>query len=370
MEKKLIIATGGTGGHIFPAIALAHELEKEMPSHNILFVGGGLDTNRFFEKGKFPHQTIKCGSIIKKNPLALMKNFYGIGKGITQSLRIFKQFQPDLVVGFGSYFSFPVLFGAKLASVPFVLHEANSIPGKVIRIMSKHALVTGVHFPHTSRLLKGKNVVVGMPLRPKFKFGACSIEEAMEYFGIDSKKLTLLVFGGSQGAKALNFLISEALEKVSKLTPYQLLHFTGDTSSVVLLQEKYKSLNINAIVKPFENRMDLAWRAADLMISRAGAGTIAEQLEFEVPGILIPYPAAADNHQDYNANFMADTIGGAFKFAEKDLTPGILANKLELLFSRANEMRNNMKAHKTMSENHNLCNVIKNILFSGENMFN
>ena len=352
MSKRVLIATGGTGGHIFPAVALAHELRKS--NINVLFVGGGLETNRYFDRTDFLYQSIACGSIVKKNPKALLKATVGIGKGVFQSLRIMKSYQPNLVVGFGSFYSFPALLGAKIASIPIVLHEANSIPGKVIRLMSPYATATGIHFPHTAQLLKGKIEQVGLPLRPNFKKNICTKEEARSYFQLDSEKFTVLIFGGSQGANVINFLASEVLMR----HPFQVLHFTGDAGLADSIQAKYRAMGISSAVKPFEKQMEMAWCAADAVIARAGAGTIAEQLEFEIPGILIPFPQAADNHQEFNADFMV-SIGGGIKLLEKQLTPESLAYALRQISAQQEEMCLSMQAYKRQMEHQNLFSLVR-----------
>lgn len=355
--KKIIIATGGTGGHIYPAVALGKQLENHLPLENLLFVGGALNTNRFFDR-RFPYQSISCGSFVRKNPLALFNSLNQIGKGIAQSLKIFKKFRPALVVAFGSYYTFPLLTAAKLASIPFVLHEANSMPGKVNRLFSGSALLTGIHFPSAADRLKGNTQPVGMPLRENFKRLSSSKEMACAYFNLSQNVPTLLIFGGSQGAKILN--TPRAIEQWP--SPLQILHFTGDSTLVPVLEASYKSMGIRCLVKAYENRMDLAWQAADFMISRAGASTIAEQLEFEVPGLLIPYRYAADNHQEHNADFMCDQIGGGIKLLEREIDPIVFADKIKQVILQADQMRLSMKNYKKQTKNRDFFEIIKEFL--------
>lgn len=329
-KKKVLITVGGTGGHIFPAISLAGQLAKSSKEIELLFVGGSLESNHYFNQQAFPFKSISCGSLIEKNPLRLFRNFIKMGKGFFQSRRIIKDFSPNLVVGFGSYYTLPILLAAKSFSIPLILHEANSLPGKVNRLLSKYAEVTGVHFPGTIPLLKGKSIEVGIPLREGFQKGIVEKEDARTYFGLNPRKMTLLIFGGSQGARALNHLTKDALCSLrGEANALQVLHLVGRKEpAIASFVHQYEESGIQAVVKPFEERMDLAWQASDLVIARAGASTIAEQLEFEIPGILVPYPFATDNHQDHNAEFMVKTVGGAWKFFEQDLTSEILRNKI------------------------------------------
>lgn len=362
MGKKVLIATGGTGGHIYPAIALAHQLKEEYPDCEILFVGGGLLTNRFFDKELFPHKTISCGSIVNLSPKALAGAFLNIAKGIWQTRRIIRTFKPDIAVGFGSYFAFPALVAAKMLSIPFVLHEANSIPGKVNRLLAPFAEVTGVHFPETVGLLKGKSLEVGMPLRPAFLKLKATKDDARRHFGLDSDKVTILVFGGSLGAHSINVVVRQAFKQLVGKYRLQILHIAGEALAAAELRELYASLQIPAVVRPYEERMELAWRAADLVIARAGAGTLAEQLEFEVPGILIPYPRASENHQEHNADFMVAKVGGAVKINEKGLSSERLGECLELLLKDdgaiLKQMWQAMQLYKRRSRTKDLCALV------------
>lgn len=359
-----MIATGGTGGHIYPAIALAQQLINDVSGCQVLFVGGGLSDNRYFDQGSFPSCTVDCGAFVDKSPAALLKSCTNILKGIYQSRSIIRKFQPDVAVGFGSFYSFPPLVAAKLQSVPLILHEANSIPGKVIRLMAPWAAATGVHFPQTTHLLKGKIIEVGMPLREGFRLGAMECSAAREYYGLHQDLKTLLVFGGSQGAQYVNEKVQEALQLVPHRQKLQVIHIAGDLHAVEGLQKNYANAGIPACVKPFEQRMDIAWQAADVVVCRAGASTVAEQLEFEVPGILIPFPRAADNHQECNADFMASIVGGGVKLKEQEVHAARLAECLTEFFDGAilGQMKKAMSHYKKSARANDLCSLVKSIL--------
>lgn len=349
MGKKYLITVGGTGGHVFPALALAHQLKAIDPSNEIVFLGGSLGANRFFDKEAFPYETVSCGTISLKKPL---KSILGCGKivrGIWQSRELLKKHKPHLVIGFGSYYTLPTLLAAKLSGFPFVLHESNSIPGKVNRLMAPYAVTTGIQFPQTGGLLKGNTHVVETPLRKGFRKGHIPRAEARKFFELDSQTTTLLVFGGSQGARAINYFLIDAFTHKLKSCPVQIIHLTGSPELTGEIKACYAKNRIIACVKDFESRMDMAWSAADIVISRAGAGTIAEQLEFEVPGILIPYPQATDNHQEINANFMV-SIGGAIKYVESEFSGDVLAYEIESLLAlnakRLTKMRTAIENYK------------------------
>lgn len=358
---KVVITVGGTGGHVFPAIALAEQLKRDHGAE-LLFVGGALETNRYFDRESFPYKSVACGSFVSKNPITLARSLGRVFKGMWQSRSIIKTFNPDFVVGFGSYYTFPTLLAAKMTSVPFVLHEANSIPGKVNRLLARYAAAVGVHFPVTATLLRRDAVEVGMPLRSGYRKDAVSREHSREYYHLDHNTTTLLIFGGSQGARAINLLCAQTLTGSLAGVPLQVIHITGDAALTEELTHKYESKGIKASVKTFEKRMDLAWRAADLMIARAGAGTISEAMEYEVPGILIPYPHAADNHQETNADFLTDTVGGAVKCLESGLSKGGLGDTIRELLQpeKRKQMKDAIADYKRRARKQDLCSLVTN----------
>lgn len=330
---KVILATGGTGGHLFPAQALAEQLLEADEKLELLFVGGGLSTNPYFDRSRFAFVEVSCGKIALKSPLALLKQSFHLLRGVGQSHKILREFAPDVVVGFGSYHAFPILLAARMHGIPIVLHEANAIPGKVNRFFSKSARVTGVHFPAAEDLFKGKTALSPIPLRASY-LSKMSKEAARQALELDPTKLTFLVFGGSQGAVALNSLASEAFAMLQEvLPPFQLLHMTGHASSTAFLTQFYVERGISAIVKDFEKEMHLGLYAADLIISRAGACSIAEQMQIGVPGILIPYPYAAEQHQDRNADSFVLEVKGGIKLIEKKTSAKQLAEAIEGLVS-------------------------------------
>jgi UDP-N-acetylglucosamine--N-acetylmuramyl-(pentapeptide) pyrophosphoryl-undecaprenol N-acetylglucosamine transferase len=364
MKKKVMIVVGGTGGHVIPSVSLARQLQKSAPGINLMFVGGDLHTNRFFDKHEFLHKSVSCAPVSIKNPLKLLKNLTKIFKGMWQSRGIIKNFQPDVIIGFGSYYTFPTLLAAKFSKIPIILHEANSIPGKVNKLLSRHALTTGIYFPETASLLKGDTVEVSMPLREGYHMGAVTKKCAKDYFFLNQNKITLLVFGGSQGAKKINELVSNAICHYfdGNKDTIQVLHFTGCPHSQHEIEKMYHDNGIESSVKEYEKRMDYAWQAADLVISRSGASTIAEQMEFEVPGILIPYPYSTDAHQDKNALFMTKTVGGAISFKEDELNPKILGKKISMFLNHDQillpTMQDAMRSYKKKSFQKDLCTLV------------
>jgi UDP-N-acetylglucosamine--N-acetylmuramyl-(pentapeptide) pyrophosphoryl-undecaprenol N-acetylglucosamine transferase len=335
-KHKILIAAGGTGGHLFPAQALAKDLLKKQPKLDLLFVGGALSTNRCFQKDLFAFREIFASTpYLKVN--SLLSSLWTIAKGMQQSFEIIRAFQPDLLIGFGSYHAFPLLVAGVFKKIPIVLFEPNAAPGKVNRFFSRWALITTIQFSQAGNSLSGKTVEVNMPLWERDGKNDVSQEEARAYFCLDPYKMTLLVFGGSQGASAINRLFCEAACFLKEEKKVQIIHLTGK-NDVEVVRRTYTRYGINACVKEFEDRMHYAWRAANLVICRAGAATLAEQVAFEVPGILIPYPQAAEDHQKKNALFMQTEVQGAVCLDEANLNHEKLYREIENCLQRLNEM--------------------------------
>lgn len=326
MRKKILFAVGGTGGHLFPAQALARELEGEC---EVLFGGGKLTTNPFFEKEQFSHKEVRGSSPFRGNPL---KAAYELSRGVGESLKILSEFSPDLLIGFGSFYSFPLLAAARIKKTPYLLVESNVLPGKVNRLFSSKALLSAIQFEEAAPHLKGKPILAKMPLWSRGE-GEKSKQEARAHFGLDPDLFTLLVLGGSQGAESIN----KAVASLELAFPYQVIHLCGKEGT---LKEQYEEKGIRAAVKPFEKEIHLAYQAADLTICRAGAGTLTELLAFEVPAILIPWPGASEDHQLKNARSFAKW-GGAHLLQEGDI--GNLKREIEDLLGNLNEMKGKLE---------------------------
>ena len=238
VKRKVVIAAGGTGGHIYPAQALAKQMLKKDSHLEIHFLAGGLSVNPYFHRDTFSFHEVSCGRMHKKSLLNTLKGCWKILLGIYESIRFLYAFKPDLVVGFGSYYALPPLLAAMVMRIPIVLHEANSIPGRVNRLLSQFVMMTGIHFPQAASLLKGRSVEVGMPMREEHVKLRMSREMALEYYQLDSTLKTLLVFGGSQGAQAINRLIPSAVAQQKQ--PFQVIHITGNASATLELRQLYQ----------------------------------------------------------------------------------------------------------------------------------
>jgi len=348
MKKKIIFTAGGTGGHLFPAQATASELS----SCEILFVAGSLSKNRYFDPKRFAYVDISTATFSLSNPLQVVKGGWRILRGVLETLRIFKKFRPDLVVGFGSFFTLPVLIAACIKKIPIVLHEQNASPGKVNRLFSRFSCVTAISFPESSKSLKGPVLETLFPLRRK-------PPNRENRFGLGFQKPILLIFGGSQGAAKLNEIF---LQGADSFSDFQILHFTGNETGALQAKKTYEDLNIAHYVKPFEPDIHLAMELADVVICRSGASTIAELIEFEKPALLIPFPFATEDHQVKNAKHFTQVIGGGEMCLEKDLDKKTLDVLVGFLFQNRFEKKRKIQEYKKQKALKPLSHVIEDVL--------
>lgn len=360
-KKKILLAVGGTAGHMFPAQGLARELLEQHPEIELLFAGKGLSTNPYFDRDLYLCHDVESLTPFRGNPF---KALYTLFKGIAASVALLAKEKPQLVVGFGSFHSFPLLFAAVLKKIPFVLFESNTVPGRVVRLFSKRALFTGIYFSLAQKYLKGKTIEVQIPTHKRFKKESLSREEAHRQLSLDPQLITLLVFGGSQGAKQMNETLKEVLPLLHKEHfQFQLIHFTGDEKSVEQMCAICAQLGIRCYIKKFEPQMLFAWTAADLVICRAGAMTLSELLHYEVPGILIPYPFASDQHQLKNALFIEDNVQGAIHLPQSSLNAEKLSLAiLSLAKGRGEEMRRAIVRFKKTQTKKTLSQLVSEIL--------
>ena len=314
---KVVIAVGGSGGHLLPAQQLAEDLKKEA---EILFAGHRLDSSPFFRRDLFSFQTIPSAPL-KLSPNGLFEFFKAMAQGVRSSIRLINAFRPDVVVGFGSFHSFPLLVAASLMRRKIVLFEANCLLGKVNRLFAFDAKIVAAQFFLNNH---SKNLSL-VPLLP-WKKEPLTMEksQALKELGLDSDRLTFLVFGGSQGAAFLNRSIPRCLPADS-----QVIHLAGNDQAAAEVRESYRKKAILAVVKDFEPNMPLLYAAADVAICRSGAGTMAELIRYSLPAILIPFPFAADDHQKVNAEFLVKKIQGASMILETDATSRAISQAIE-----------------------------------------
>ncbi len=298
-NMKIIIAGGGTGGHIFPALAIANALKNKVPEIEILFVGA----KGKMEMGKIPAAGYKIEGldIAGYNRSSLIKNIglpFKLIKSFFQVRKIFKSFKPDAVVGVGGYSTFPVLRLAQSKEIPSFIHESNSLPGKSNIVLGKGATEIFVSSEGMEKYFPAQKIMVtGNPIRNVFSEKIDKVE-ALKFFGLRSELKTVFVMGGSLGAKSINETIEENIEAFTK-NNLQLIWQTGKNYSAKAAKQEEERNNIwtNAFIDKMEN----AYAAADAVVARSGAMTVAEVCAVGKPVIFVPYPFAAEDHQTVNA---------------------------------------------------------------------
>ncbi len=336
--RCVVLACGGTGGHIFPAFSVAEELKRWDPSLRLVYVCGNKDIeNAIFriitmEKVFSIDSAPFRGSRSLFNPSFLIKLF----RGFIQSYRILRAERPAIVVGFGGHFSFPVLVVARLLGIRTMIHEQNVMPGFANKILVSWVSAVALSFEETRSYLSKhpRMLCTGNPIRASIEKDCRN--EGLEFFGFSSQKKTVLVLGGSQGAESINTVFLEALKLLPETLrlSLQVIHLTGKMSTA-LAEDRCAREGVTARAFSFFERMDLAYGVADVAIGRAGATFLAEAKAKRLPAILVPYPFAG-GHQLLNAR--AFLAGGFSKIIEQsELTAEILAETLTEFLERTIE---------------------------------
>lgn len=321
---RVLIAAGGSGGHIFPAIALAAELKKSAPgSIDVMFVGSdkALD-RRIFEKEGVKYSLVSANKFPYKPSFEIVPFFIKLKIDLARTLFTMLSYKPDVVVGFGGYVSCPVVIVAWLLRIPCLVHEQNVRPGRSNAILFRLASMIAVSFERTRRIKSiekhaGKFILTGNPLRPEVLKDDKTF--SIKQFGLDGAKFTILVIGGSQGAHILNETFIAAMAGMDKAVrpSFQVIHLTG-VKDYEWAVKMYSAIDgLSARVYSFIDRMEEAYSSADLAITRSGASAIFELACFSCPMILVPYPFAM-SHQAENAKVFEEA-GAAMVIEEKTL---------------------------------------------------
>ncbi len=303
MSKKVIVSGGGTGGHIFPALSIANALKRLEPGIDILFVGaeGKMEMEKVLEAG-YPIEGLPVRGFQRKLTLGNIKVLVNLWRSLRKAKKIIKKFQPDVVVGVGGYASGPVGQMATKAGIPLVLQEQNSYAGVTNKILAKKARRICVAYEGMERFFeKDKIVFTGNPVRKDLLKARELRQEGFEFYGLEPGRKTVLITGGSLGAGTLNKAMLKSLDFFSRREDVQVLWQCGSYYYENLKKELEGKLPSNVKLLAFLKRMDLAYACADVVVARAGAGTISELCLLEKAALLIPSPNVAEDHQTKNA---------------------------------------------------------------------
>jgi UDP-N-acetylglucosamine--N-acetylmuramyl-(pentapeptide) pyrophosphoryl-undecaprenol N-acetylglucosamine transferase len=342
---RVLVVAGASGGHIFPAEAFLEKLQKRHPSSESLLV--------------LPSRSVSLGLSFPKQKISYLPSyrvfFSFSGKNIKESfsflraawqgLFILLRFRPDIVLGFGSLDSLPLVMMAWFFRIKTLIHEQNVLPGKANRFLAKFSDGVAVSFLESKRhfdLREDKIFLAGNPIRGSLKKE--SRKEALRFFGLEEGRFTILVMGGSQGSSRVNELFLKAAALIEDKKGFQVLHILGKEGLLNDVQDRYKSLGVCAKVFLFSKEMGRVYSCADLAVSRAGAMTISELIYFKVPAIFLPYPFAY-RHQFYNALVLEDA-GAGIIIKDEEASLGVLYKAIEELIANPlglAKMRDNFK---------------------------
>lgn len=323
---RVIISGGGTAGHVYPGLALADQLRAKHPDTELLWVGTaeGLEAS-VVPKSGFPFATVAAAGLRRGLTFANAGVMAKLAGGSLEARRIVGDYRPDVVVGMGGYVSAPVVLAARLARLPVLLHEQNAIPGLANRLLARFADCVAVSYQQSARAFPpAKVVVTGNPVRPEIL--TSTREEGLELYRLERRRKTLLVCGGSRGAHKINQAMIESYHGLSGRSDLQVLHVTGmidfDFVSGRIAELESAADRLTYKVHRYLDRIAPAYAATDLIVCRAGAGTLAEITARGIPSILVPYRHATGGHQDENARVLEEA--GACRVIEDGRLAGDL----------------------------------------------
>jgi UDP-N-acetylglucosamine--N-acetylmuramyl-(pentapeptide) pyrophosphoryl-undecaprenol N-acetylglucosamine transferase len=333
---RCVIAGGGTGGHLFPGVAIAEAFVEKEVGNEVLFIGTekGIET-RVLAEGRFPLRTIQARPIKGRSLLEKIKVLWNIPMTVSEAISILREFQPQIVLGVGGYASGPTLLAAFLLRLKRAIHEQNVVPGTTNRILRWFSQQIFVSFEETKKYFpEKKTIVTGMPVRKEI-FACLPVgQEGVKKPRED--RFTLLIFGGSAGAHRINQKMTEALSQLQEIkSSLKFIHQTG-REDLDLVSKVYQGKGFDALVSPFFEDMAMYYQISDLVICRSGASTIAELAVCGKAAILIPYPYAAHNHQFINAKRLVE-LGAAVMIRDGELSGSLLAKTILHLFNHPEE---------------------------------
>ncbi len=336
---RIVIAGGGTGGHVIPALAIAQQLKKQLGAE-VLFIGTarGIET-RLVPQAGFPLELIRVGALKNVSLMTRAKTLFGLPRAIAASSRMLSEFDPEVVIGVGGYASGPAMVAAIRRRLPTLAFEPNVVPGFANRMIARWVSAAAVHFEETCRYFPHCRVT-GVPVRAAFFSIAAKTEGPP----------TLLVFGGSQGARAINQAMTtiESLAGLrAKIPGIHIIHQTGQRDYDHVLAA-YQRSGISGEVHKFIDDMPGTFRRADLLVCRSGASSVGEITAAGKPAIFVPFPAAADDHQNVNARAL-ERVGAAVVVEESNLGAAYLVDTIAALIGDSGRLRSMSAAAKSLA---------------------
>ncbi len=361
---KIIVSGGGTGGHIYPAITIANCIKELRPDADIVFVGTkkGLEKDIVPRYG-YPLEFITVAGFERHLGFSTVVSTEKLFAGLWEARQLLNKLQPDLVIGTGGYVCGPILWQAALKGIPTCVQEQNAMPGVTNKILSRFVDRIFLGYQEGAKAFAGKaeKIYSGNPVRKEVLTD--NRQEGLKFFGLHPDRKTILAFGGSRGARSINNAMVTVEKSLAGRTDVQILHATGtldyDKHIAVLGEAVVKTDNIKVL--PYIHEMPLALSVADMAVSRAGAIGLAELMVKGIPAILIPYPYATANHQEFNARAL-EAKGAAQVILDKDLQGDNLLSKLEKMLTQQDVLENMHRAALTVSKPNAAMDIAKGAL--------
>jgi len=347
LRLRLLVTGGGTGGHVYPALAIVGAVREEVPDLDVLYVGttGGFEADIVPRTG-LPFRSIPSGGIVGKRLLGAFSGAAAALRGVFAARAVIREFRPHVVVGTGGYVSGPVALAARLERVPLVIHESDAFPGLTNRLASRWAAAVGVPFAEAKKYFPARApvVVTGNPIRRSVV--EMTAEEGRRILRLPDDARLIYIVGGSRGAQVLNQAAAGALPGWLALPGVRVLFVTGtryhgDTVRVLETSGVLPGEDDRLTVIPYLQRAEAAFAAAEVVVTRAGASTLAELTARGVPAVIIPSPNVTHNHQDYNAGVL-EKAGAARVIRENELSSEVLAKAVSLILEDG-ELRERMR---------------------------
>ena len=353
---KIIVTAGGTGGHIYPALSVIKKFQKEDPDLEVLYIG----THNRMEKDIVPELGINYQSLeiygFTKDIKRDIKNIFLLNNAYNKSLEIIKSFNPDYVLGFGGYVTYPVIKAAHKLGIKTFIHEQNSIPGKSNKMLEKYSDVIGVTFENSKKYFKNQNKIIYTG-HPRSDEAIDCKKVSKTTLGFDENKKLVVIVLGSLGSTSLDTTIRDYLTKIEN-SDYQVLYITGKN-----VYRNYENLKLSSNVKiiPFFDNLIGLFKDTDLVISRAGSGVLNEIIAINLPSIIIPSPNVANNHQYYNARDLSEK-NACIMLLENKINSTILKENVEKILNNdklKNELIKNLKTFEVKNSTQKIYDAVK-----------
>nr|WP_295971545.1 undecaprenyldiphospho-muramoylpentapeptide beta-N-acetylglucosaminyltransferase [uncultured Bacillus sp.] len=344
---KIAVSGGGTGGHIYPALALIREIKKENNQAEFLYIGTekGLE-NKLVPRENIPFKSIHITGFKRKLSWENVKTILRFMKGVNQSKQMLREFKADVVIGTGGYVCGPVVYAAAKLGIPTIIHEQNSVPGLTNKFLSRYVDRIAVCFPEAKAFFPEEKVVMTGNPRASEVLHQDGIKGRLSV-GLNLTDPAVLIVGGSRGARPINEAVLQSLSKVGE-RPYQMLYVTGEVHYDKVKKEvEQMGSPKNVVIQPFVHNMPEVLAGTDLTVARAGATTLAELTSLGIPSILIPSPYVTNNHQEKNARSLSDH-GAAELLLEKDLTSEKLLDTIDQILLNKDRLREMKHAAKEL----------------------